>query len=664
MPPWAITAVLCISGTVVALQQTLVVPLLPDFPKILNTSADNTSWLITATLLTGAVATPIVSRLADMVGKRLMMLISMLAMVAGSILAASAASLVPLVAGRALQGFASALIPVGISILRDELPRERVTSAVALMSATLGIGAAIGLPLSGVIYTHLGWHAIFWLSAASGVVLIVAVLAVVPESSLRTRGSFDYLGALLLSAALTSLLLAITKGGTWGWTSENTLLLFISTGVLLVIWVPFELRVGSPLVDLRTSARRPVLLTNIASVMVGFAMYCNNLSTTQQLQMPKISGYGFELSVIAAGLGMLPAGLAMVALAPVSATITKRYGAKSTLIVGALVLAAGYIGRVFLTGSVWHVVLGATVVSMGTAISYAAMPTLIMRAVPITETAAANGLNSLLRALGTSTASAMVAVILTSTVVRHGPVALPSLDAFKHIFWAAALAALVAVAVALALPRARRDVSATGVVAAGAPTAAPGRLEEIKAEGHEHEIVVRGSVLREDLRPARRAVVSVMGSNGEPVDWSRVDNDGVYSVVLPGPGRYVVVSSAEGWAPRSDVFDFTDTDTLQHVRLAERLSVSGVVAARGEPVAGAIVWLTLPTGESVGTARTDTSGHYLFPLPPAGRYILTAVDPLADQSQSHQFAVGAQSTTVNFETAGIPLPVSVSVSRS
>jgi hypothetical protein len=283
--------------------------------------------------------------------------------------------------------------------------------------------------------------------------------------------------------------------------------------------------------------------------------------------------------------------------------------------------------------------------------------------VPITETAAANGLNSLLRALGTSTASAMVAVILTSTVVRHGPVSLPSLDAFKHIFWAAALAALVAVAVALALPRARRDVS-TATVAAGVPSAMPGRMEEVKAAGHEHEIVVRGSVLREDLRPARHAVVSVMRSSGEPVDWSRVDNDGVYSVVLPGPGRYVVVSSAEGWAPRSDVFDFTDADTLQHVRLAERLSVSGVVTQHGEPVAGATVWLTQPTGESVGTTRTDASGHYLFPLPPAGRYILTAVDPLADHSQSHQFAVGAQSATVNLETAGVPVPVHLPVAVS
>ena len=658
MPAWAITTVLCVSGTVVALQQTLVVPLLPDFPTILHASADNVSWLVTATLLTGAVATPIVSRLADMVGKRRMMLVSMLAMVAGSILAASAASLVPLVAGRALQGFASALIPVGISILRDELPRERVSGAVALMSATLGIGAAIGLPLSGVIYAHLGWHAIFWLSAAAGIILIVAVLAVVPESSVRTRGSFDYVGALLLSGALTSLLLAITKGGTWGWNSENTLLLFISAAVLLVIWVPFELRVGSPLVDIRTSARKSVLLTNVASVMVGFAMYCNNLATTQQLQMPKISGYGFQLSVIAAGLGMLPAGLAMVALAPVSAAITKRHGAKATLITGALVLATGYVGRVFLTGSVWQVVFGATVVSMGTAITYAAMPTLIMRAVPITETAAANGLNTLLRALGTSTASAMVAVILTSTVVQHGPVALPSLDAFKHIFWAAALAALVAAVVALALPRPRSTLSTAGVATAGTPHISRGQIEEIKAEGHEHEIVVRGTVLREDLRPVRHAVVSVMRSDGEPVDWSRVDNEGVYSIVLPGPGRYVVVSSADGWAPRSDVFDFTDADTLQHVRLAERLSLSGVVTRSGEPMTSAMLWLTRPTGESVGTARTDASGHYLFPLPAPGWYILTAVDPDSDHAQSHQFLMGAQSTTLNFETASVPQAVS------
>jgi len=106
------------------------------------------------------------------------------------------------------------------------------------------------------------------------------------------------------------------------------------------------------------------------------------------------------------------------------------------------------------------------------------------------------------------------------------------------------------------------------------------------------------------------------------------------------------------------VFDFTDADTLQHVRLAERLSLSGVVTRSGEPMTSATLWLTRPTGESVGTARTDASGHYLFPLPAPGWYILTAVDPDSDHAQSHQFLMGAQSTTLNFETASVPQAVS------
>ena len=259
----AIVATLCLSGTVVALQQTLVVPLLPDFPEILGTTTDNASWLVTSTLLVGAVATPIVSRLADMIGKRRMMVVCMLVMVAGSVIAALRPNFALVVTGRALQGFAAALIPVGISILRDELPREKVPSAVALMSATLGIGGGIGLPASGLIYDHLGWQAIFWGSAAIGLALIVAVLAIVPESAIRTRGKFDYLGAVLLSIALTSLLLAISKGGTWGWTSERTFGLFLVALVVLVVWVPFELRVSQPMVDIRTSTRRPVLLTTL-----------------------------------------------------------------------------------------------------------------------------------------------------------------------------------------------------------------------------------------------------------------------------------------------------------------------------------------------------------------------------------------------------------------
>lgn len=669
-----IITILCLSGTVVALQQTMVVPLLPDFPKILDASPDDVSWLVTSTLLTSAVATPIVSRLADMFGKRRMMIVAMIMMVIGSVIAAMGGGFLWLVVGRSFQGFAASLIPVGISIMRDELPKEKIASAVALMSATLGIGSALGLPLSGLIYQSMGWQAIFWISAAVGVALILAVLAIVPESEVRTRGRFDIGGAILLSIALTALLLAISKGGNWGWTSEPTILLFLTAAVALAVWFPFELRVSQPMVDLRTSARRPVLLTNMASILVGFSMYANMLSTTQQLQMPKISGYGFELSVVVAGLCMVPSGLAMVALAPISAAITKRFGAKTTLIVGALVLAVAYVARVFLTSDVWMIIVGAMVVSMGTAIAYAAMPTLIMRSVPITETASANGLNSLLRAVGTSTASATVAAVLTSVTLKVGPVTLPRLDAFKDIFWFAAIAALLSIGVTAFIPK-FRPVSAGA--SAAAPETLPSAVDGAAVEGatvkgatttaitiekeptttaapsaglgmEVGEIVVRGTVVRSDQRPIRHAVVTVLQTTGEPVDWSRADNDGAYSVVLPGAGRYLVVSSADGWAPKSQVLEFTDATTRQQIRLSERLTISGTVRHAGGPLDQALVTLTKPTGESVTSTHTQ-EGRYELPLPAAGRYILTTLDPSRTHALAKQVLVATQPAVVDFD---------------
>lgn len=654
-PTWLIVTILCLAGTVVALQQTLMVPLLPDFPKILHTSPDDVSWLVTATLLTAAVATPIVSKLADMYGKRRMMIVAMVMMVIGSVICAVGESFTMLVIGRAFQGFAASLIPVGISIMRDELPKERVASAVALMSATLGIGSALGLPLSGLIYESLGWEAIFWLSTVVGVLLIIAVLSTVPESELRTKGRFDFLGAVLLSIALTALLLAISKGGNWGWSSEPVILLFITSAVFLAAWVPYELRVSQPMVDLRTSSRRPVLLTNLASLLVGFSMYANMLATTQQLQLPQISGFGFGLAVTVAGLCMVPSGLAMVAFAPISASLTKKFGAKTTLIVGAAVLAGAYIARVFLTGEVWMIILGATAVSVGTAIAYAAMPTLIMRAVPITETASANGLNSLLRAVGTSTASAAIAAILTSFVSRQGSITLPTLSAFTTIFWLAAVAALAAIAVAVFIPGAKEIATATGAI-----RVVPGVRNPVAAKtaspalASDDEIVVRGVVVGPAGKPVRNAVVTVLDLDGEPADWSRADNEGRYTLALPGEGRYLVVSSAEGWAPSSEVAEFAAGEKSRVISLSERFGLSGTVRSGGRRVENALVTLTKPTGEFVGSARTDVAGNYEMPLPQTGRYIVSVLAAGALQAIARQILLSGQSSVVDFED--LPLP--------
>ncbi|WP_164204141.1 MFS transporter [[Micrococcus luteus] ATCC 49442] len=628
--PSAITAVLALSGTLVALMQTLVVPLLPDFPGILGVTADDASWLVTATLLSSAVATPIVSRSADMYGKRKMMVVCLAIMVAGSVMAAVGGAFVWLIIGRALQGFSSALIPVGISIMRDELPKEKMGSAVALMSATLGIGSAMGLPLAGVLYENLGWASIFWVSAGAGVLLLLAVVLIVPESKVRTRGSFDYAGALVLSAALAALLLAISKGGSWGWGSEPVLLLFLTAAILLAVWVPYELKVRQPMVDLRTSARRPVLMTNLASLLIGFAMFANMLLTTQQLQLPAVTGYGFELNVITAGLCMVPSGLAMVVFAPLSGRIIRIFGGKTALMAGALVMIVGYVGRVFFYDSIAWVIIGSTVVSVGTAIAYAAMPTLIMGAVPITETASANGLNSLVRAIGTSTSSAAIAAVFTSVTIAVGDARLPSFDAFRDIFWLAAAASAASMLAAVFIPRAAGVRRPPATVAGAA------------------ELVVQGRVLAPDHRPLTPAVVTVLRTDGDPVDWSRVDTEGNYSVALPGAGKYLMVANAGGWAPMAEVFDFDGRTLTQNFMLRERLELGGSVVAGGTPVAGAMVTLLEASGEHLATTRTDDNGMYAFPLPIAGRYVVTMLHPSTLQAVARKLAVDNRSVTLDF----------------
>ena len=628
-PVWLVIGVLASASLVVAVMQTLLVPLIPELPRLVGVDAEDASWLITATLLASAVATPSLSRLADMIGKRRMMVTALALMTVGSVVGAVGTSLGLLIVARALQGCGIALIPIAISIMRDELPRERLGSAVALVSASLGIGAAIGLPLSGIVYEHLGWHALFWLSASLGVVLGVAVLAVIPESRVRTGGSFDLVGAVLLSGVLVGLLLGITKGGSWGWTSERTLLSFSLGAVLLAAWLPWELRVRQPLVDVRTAARRPVLLTNIASFLAGFAMYCNMLTTTELLQMPTATGYGFGLDVTVAGLAMLPAGLTMVVMAPVSAAITRRFGAKSTLVVGAAALAGGYLLRVFLMTDVWQIVLGAVVVSTGTAIAYAAMPILIMRAVPATETAAANGLNMVTRSVGTSTASATVAAVFAAVTITVAGQDLPSQQAFQHVFVLAAVAATAAGLVALAIPRRARPNEAAGAQDALRP-------------GDADELVVAGRVLDASGSPLARAVVSVATLDGDAVDWARTDVAGSFVVAVPHWGRFVLVASAAGWASQVVVTELDAGTGLTEVVLDHPVRLGGKVLGA---VGGATVTLVDDEGQVCDATRTDAAGAYSFPLPQPGRYVVAAVD--GDDAAAVDVLVGSDPMRVD-----------------
>jgi MFS family permease len=441
----------------VSVMQTLVVPLLPSLPGLTHSKPADVSWLVTVTLLAGAVFTPLLGRAGDMYGKRRVLLVALSSMVAGSLLCAISSLLPVLILGRGFQGAAVAVVPLGISILRDELPPERVIPAIAMMSSTLGVGAAFGIPAATLVVEYANWHTMFWICLGLGLLDIVAVLLIVPESKLRTSGRFDVPGALGLSAFLVCLLLAVSKGSAWGWGSVPTLGLSGGASAVVALWVWFELRTSTPLVDLRVSARPAVLFTNLAALLIGFAFYANSLTTAQLVQEPTWTGYGLGASIVVSGLCLLPGGVAMVLLSPVSARISAARGPRFTLAVAAGLMAVGYAVRLFTSGNLVAIVAGATVVAAGTAVAYSALPALIMHAVPVTETAAANGLNTLMRTIGQAVCSAIVATVLAGVVATKGGHTAPTLGAYLIVFVIAGLSALVAAGLALLIP-ARRAV--------------------------------------------------------------------------------------------------------------------------------------------------------------------------------------------------------------
>jgi MFS family permease len=453
-PKWAIVAVLAFAGLCSSFMFTLVVPLQAELPQLLNASREDTTWVVTITLLVAAVATPISGRLGDMYGKRRVVIALLAILILGSVIAAVSGSIIGVIIGRALQGAVTGVVPLGIAIMRDVLPPERLGTAVALMSATMGVGGAIGMPVAALLAQNADWHMLFWLAAVLGVVGLALVLAVIPEDVLRSPGRLDVLGAIGLAIGLTGLLLFVSRGAQWGWTSPLTLTCIIGGLVVLLVWGWYQLRTKDPLLDLRVAARPAVLFTNIAAIGMGFALFASNVTFPQMLEAPSIGG-GFGLDMVAASLVIMPAGLVMMVISPLSGWLERTVGPRPLFTVGATAIVLAYVFVLLWSSEVWHVLVANLLIGVGIGFTFAAMPMIIMRSVPANETGASNGLNALFRSVGTSSASAVMGGVLAAMSIDIDGVAVPTRAAFEVCFWLAIAAGVIAVVLSLFIPKQR-----------------------------------------------------------------------------------------------------------------------------------------------------------------------------------------------------------------
>lgn len=454
---------LSLGGLSFAMLQSLVAPALSTIARDLHSSTSDISWILTAYLLAASVLTPILGRLGDMVGKRRVLLGVIAVLAAGTVLAGLSSTLPVLIAGRALQGAAGAILPLSIGIVRDELPREKVGLTVGLLSAIFGIGAGLGIVLAGPIVDHLSWQWLFWFPLVLIVAAFVGVLFGVPESPVRAPGRLDVLGAAILSVSLVSLLLAIEKGREWGWSDGKTLGLLLLGVAALAVFVLVELRVREPLINMHLMALRGVWATNLVGLAFGFAMFGTFLLVPTLLELPAVTGYGFGKTVSEAGLFLLPTTLTMLVFGPLSGLLDRRYGPRLPLLLGAVLVTVAFGLPAAVHSATWQLLASGVLTGAGIGLAFAAMSNAIIESVPATHTGEATSVNSIVRTIGGSIGSAVVAAVIASNSTPQG---LPTDGAFTAGFWVCAGVAVLAVIAALALPSARRlhdQAAAVGV---------------------------------------------------------------------------------------------------------------------------------------------------------------------------------------------------------
>jgi EmrB/QacA subfamily drug resistance transporter len=410
-------AVLATAALAYAVSQTMVAPALPAIQKDLNTTTTGVTWVLTIYLLTASIATPILGRLGDMFGKERVLVLVLCMFALGSIVAGLSHSIGVLVAGRAIQGFAGAVFPLSFGIIRDEFPPERVAQGIGLISATFGIGGGIGLVAAGVIVDHLSYEWIFWIGLIVTVIAIVCTLLFVPESPIKVPAKIDWIGAALLSVGLGTLLLGISEGPRWGWTSARILGLFAVAAGSLIAWVRFELRVPAPLVDMRMMRRRPVWTTNVTALLVGFGMFGSFILIPQFVQAPPGAGYGFNATVTEAGLILLPATAVMLFAGPLSGWLGARVGSRLPLLIGTALAAAAFTLIALAHDHRWELYIGTALMGAGIGFAFAAMANLIVEAVDPTETGVATGMNTIMRTVGGSLGGQISATIVSAHVI-------------------------------------------------------------------------------------------------------------------------------------------------------------------------------------------------------------------------------------------------------
>ena len=452
-------AVLSMGVAAFALLQSLVIPVLTTVQHELHTTQGTVTWVLTAYLLSASIMTPILGRIGDMTGKKRVFVGTLIALAAGSLLAAVAPSIGVMIVARVIQGAGGGMVPVAFGIIRDEFPAAKVAGAVGVLASLTAVGAGLGIVLAGPIVDALDYHWLFWLPMILTVVAAVSAVLFVPESAVRTPGRISWLPAVLLSGWLVALLIALSEAPDWGWASGRVIGLLAAAVVLAAGWMFAELRAATPLIDMQMMRRTAVWTNNLVALLIGVGMYATFAFLPEFVQTPAAAGYGFGASITRSGLMLLPATITMFAVGMLVGRLTRAVGGKILVIAGCLIGCASMAILAFAHGQVWEIYLATAIMGVGFGLVFSAMSALVVAAVPPSQTGVASGMNANIRTIGGSIGAAVMASIVTSQL---GPSGLPEQSGYTTGFAVLAAGLVLAALAGLLIPSAHRRLRTAG----------------------------------------------------------------------------------------------------------------------------------------------------------------------------------------------------------
>jgi predicted MFS family arabinose efflux permease len=410
---WLVPGLIFI-GMVVAVVSSLGAPLIPTVASTDHVSLSSAQWMLTIRFLVGAVATPTMGRLADGRDRRATIIVGLMVVATGALLAALPLGFALLLVGCGLQGVGLGLTAMAMSVARDALPPDRVGRAVAMLSITTVAGIGLGYPITGFIAEYGGLHAAFSFGVVFTVLALVVAMVVVPSSSHLPPVRLPIAGVTSLGAALAFLLLALSEGQQWGWTSAPLLASLAGGAAFTVAWVMVESHAAHPLVNFHLLRKVGVVTADVTIFLAGIPIYILISLVTRVVQTPATTGYGLGASVATAGFALLPFSVASAVASYLVSPLVRHTSRLVPLPLGALLALAGTLYFAVDRASIGAICGAMGLVGLGTGTMFAAAPGFIIRAVPAAETGSATSFNQVLRYVGYAAGSALSAVILAA----------------------------------------------------------------------------------------------------------------------------------------------------------------------------------------------------------------------------------------------------------